>query len=886
MQAPSAPLVLPFTAIGAADLPRVGGKGANLGELAAAGFPVPTGFCVTTTAFDQHMAGVEGADALLDALETLSHEDLERARALGAQLRAAVTATPLPEAIRASTVAAWQQAGADHAYAVRSSATAEDLPGASFAGQQDTYLNVRGEDALLDAIRACMASLFTDRAILYRARQGFSHRQVSLSVVVQRMVESRISGILFTADPLSGHRGVASIDASWGLGEALVSGVISADNYRVDKASLAVLDARIGDKEFLLQSTPEGGTERVDLPPARRKERVCDDAMLGELVALGARIEAHYKSPQDIEWCLDDEGLKVVQSRPITSLFPVPTPAPTDGLLHAYMSFGHLQVMTDPISPMGRSIWRRMAPFGRTRDQAIESPWVAEAGGRVYMDASPMLLRGPTRAILRRILSNAEALMGRAVEELLRRPDFLRGASQLALSPGGAAPLLLPVLRRVVTNLVWADPVALAGRFPAELDAEVAAAHARLRTGAPLVDRLALVRVLLADLPWKVFTKLPVAMAGILSEGLLTGLLRGRAAPEDVAALGRGMEGNITTAMDLEVGDLADVARAAPAVAEALAAGERDLDALAALDGGAAFTEALAAFLERFGARGTGEIDVGRVRMKDDPSLVLQVVAGNLSRPAGAHRTHHAEQVRQAREALPRLVQAAGWLRRPLVKRLLRVCRNVMPLREHPKFMFIRILEEIRQLLLEAGAELVARDALDHPRDVFLLTLTEVEDALRSTPSTLRETVEQRRAEQARFAEMSPPRVLTSEGESIVGRHSTEGLPPGALAGSGASAGVVEGVARVVRDPTREVLHAGEILVAPFTDPGWTPLFINAAGLVMEVGGMMTHGSVVAREYGIPAVVCVPGAMTKIKTGDRLRVDGDRGFVEILGEAS
>ncbi|MCB9744101.1 MAG: phosphoenolpyruvate synthase [Alphaproteobacteria bacterium] len=874
--------VLPFSAIRAEHLPLVGGKGANLGEMSAAGLPVPGGFCLTTEAYAAIVAATPGAAEAIAALDSLDPGDVAGAREAGAALRARIEAEPLPTPVAEALEQAWRAEGAEHAYAVRSSATAEDLPGASFAGQQDTLLNVRGLDALLHAARACVASLFTERAILYRARAGFSHAQVALAVVVQRMVLPEISGILFTADPVSGHRGVVSIDAGWGLGEALVSGVISADHYRVRRADGRLLESRFGEQDFSIEPLPEGGTERVPLPAARRGQRVCDDALLAELVALGERVEAHYGEPQDIEWCADAEGLHLVQSRPITSLYPLPAPAPTDGTLRAYVSFGHLQVMTDVGSVMGRSVWRTLMPFGREKGDLQLTPWFAEAGGRIFIDVTPALLFPPSRAMLRRVMGHAEALTAAALEELLERGELQRRSSAIALRPGPTLRFMAPLLARALRNALWADPAENRRHLLERLEAVRADAQRRLEAAAPGAPRVHEARRILSSVFFEAMQLIPIPASGLVSEALATRMLRGRVSSEDLASLGRGLEGNITTEMDLQVGDLADVARRSPALVEALRAGEQDRAALRAVAGGGDFVDALEAFLERFGMRGPGEIDMGRPRWNDDPAQLLQVVVGNLSRDEGAHRAHHQAQTAAAEEALPRLLAAVGPLRRPLLRRLIQVTRGLMALREHPKFMIIRILGLVREVMLDGGRTLVERGALRAPEQVFLLSMEELEQALRSTPPDLQETLRRRAEEQARFAELRPPRVSTSEGEQIVASHSGEGFPEGALVGSSASAGVIEGLARVITDPAREVIHAGEILVAPFTDPGWTPLFINAVGLVMEVGGVMTHGSVVAREYGIPAVVCVPDCTTRIRSGDRLRVDGDRGYVEIL----
>jgi phosphoenolpyruvate synthase/pyruvate phosphate dikinase len=293
--------------------------------MARAGLPVPAGFCITTTAFERFIDGVDGFASLLAAVDALAPEDVQGVREHARRLRERCHAAPIPADIAEACLAAWRTRGAQHAYAVRSSATLEDLPDASFAGQQDTFLNVRGQAALLDSVRRCWASLFTDRAVLYRRQQGFVSDGARLSVVVQQMAAPAVSGILFTADPVTGHRGVCSIDASWGLGEALVSGLVNADLYKVDKASGDVIEARVAHKALGIFALEGGGTEQRDLSADQADARVLGDDDCRKLAALARQVESHYGTPQDIEWCLEADGaLRLVQTRPITSLFPAP----------------------------------------------------------------------------------------------------------------------------------------------------------------------------------------------------------------------------------------------------------------------------------------------------------------------------------------------------------------------------------------------------------------------------------------------------------------------------------------------------------------------------------------------------------------------------------
>ncbi|MEI8259047.1 MAG: PEP-utilizing enzyme, partial [Deltaproteobacteria bacterium] len=356
----------------------------------------------------------------------------------------------------------------------------------------------------------------------------------------------------------------------------------------------------------------------------------------------------------------------------------------------------------------------------------------------------------------------------------------------------------------------------------------------------------------------------------------------------------RGLPGNVTTEMDLAVGDLADLVRPYPDLAAMLR--DRPWSEIqtrwADVDGGVAFAAALDAFLVQYGDRAAGEIDLSRPRWRDDPTMLFRVVAGGLSgtREAGAHRRHYATQVAEGEQAQRRLIEAAGRgvfgaPRRWWVGRLSRVARACMGLREHPKFAIVRMLGTTRSEIVAAAATLASRGQLRRADQVWHLGFDELARALDDATLDLRGDLSRREEEFRRDQSRRPPVVMSGEGESPTRVHDRADLPAGALAGTAASSGVVEGIARVIHDPSREVLQAGEILVAPFTDPGWTPLFVQAAAVVTEVGGLMTHGAVVAREYGLPAVVSVAGATTRIRTGQRVRVDGTRGFVQILEDA-
>jgi pyruvate,water dikinase len=497
------------------------------------------------------------------------------------------------------------------------------------------------------------------------------------------------------------------------------------------------------------------------------------------------------------------------------------------------------------------------------------------------------------------LLSRVYPDLGEGIAALTRKvssdPDGRRGRAKLKTLLG----YLVPVLSRVAFRLLFTDPARLKPNADAFTERQVAAARARISSATPGAPRLREARQLLSELFRRAFLNLaPSIPVGLIASELVRRLAQVSADEHtlsDLAALERGLPGNVTTEMDLVMGDVIDRVRPYPAVLELLRTrppGEA-LAAAASLEGGAAFLQAWNEFIDRYGMRGPGEVDLSRPRYKDDPAPLIATLLGSSgsARALGEHRARHAALTAEADAATERLVANArrgrfGAVRARVLRRLIRTARAGFGLREHPKFLLVRVLDLVRDVVREAGATLAGRGSLDAADDVFFFSFEEVLIALEaSSVKDLRAVVLERRASLRRDAQRSAPFVVASDGE-IPALAARTNLPPGAMAGTAASAGVVEGLARVVLDPAAEVLHDGEILVAPHTDPGWTPLFVHAAGLVTEVGGLITHGSVVAREYGIPAVVSVAKATERIRTGQRIRVDGTRGVVEILEGAA
>jgi pyruvate,water dikinase len=858
--------VLRFQDIDATQVAVVGGKGAHLGELSRIeGIRVPSGFCVTTDAFRRVMAEAPSIDERLDRLSHLSPGDREAIGTLSAEIRRTLEGVVIPDDLAAAIALALARLGEEAAYAVRSSATAEDLPAASFAGQQDTYLNVVGPVAILQDISRCWASLFTERAVTYRMRNGFDHRKVVMAVVVQHMVFPRAAGILFTADPITSNRKVASVEASFGLGEALVSGLVNPDIFKVREGE--VVARAMARKQLAIQAVPAGGTQEQAIEPERQQQPALSDAEVLRLVALGRRIEAHFGRPQDIEWCLVGDDFHIVQSRPITTLFPIP--AAGDQENHVYLSVGHQQMMTDAMRPLGLSMW-----------QLTAARPMYEAGGRLFVDVTQELASPGKRAGLLELAGRSDPLTRDALESILQG-DFVRARPDE--SPRAASPAAAPAP-------IETDPAIVAELIGRTQDS-IAALKRDIRTKSGsalfefiLADLQELKRVLFDRRSHQVFISAMEA-TWWLNEQLEAWLGEKNAA--DI--LTQSVPNNVTSEMGLALLDIADVIRPHPDVVAFLQHVEDEsfLDELVELEGGRESREAILAFLDKYGMRCAGEIDITRPRWSERPTTLLPIILSHIKNFEPGEGELRFEQGRQEalkkeRDLLERLrALPDGERKAEEVKAMIDRVRAFIGYREYPKYGMVTRYFVYKLALLEEAERLVLAHVLREKDDIFYLTLQELHDVVRTNQAD-DELIRRRRDAFRSYQALTPPRVLTSDGEGIAGAYRRDDLPAGALAGLPVSAGTVEGRARVVLDMAQADLEPGDILVTAYTDPSWTPLFVAIKGLVTEVGGLMTHGAVIAREYGLPAVVGVEHATRLIQSGQRIRVHGTEGFVEIL----
>lgn len=869
------PYVLEFREIDKTKQMVVGGKGMNLGECSRIdGILVPEGFCVTTEAFKRVIGENDELHQLLDQLTVQKVDERKRISEISRKIRDLIEGIEIDMGIEEDIDRCLLTFGFEHAYAVRSSATAEDLPFASFAGQQDTYLNIKGKDAILQHISKCWASLFTDRAVIYRMQNGFDHRKVYLSVVIQRMIFPQASGILFTADPVSSNRKVLSIDASFGLGEALVSGLVSADNYKVQEGR--IMEKKISTKKLAIYARKEGGTMEKEIGPGQQVLSTLSDEQVLELERIGRKLEAHFGCPQDIEWCLVGDTFYIVQSRPITTLYPIPEA--NDQENHVYVSVGHQQMMTDAMKPLGLSFWLLTTP----------AP-MRKAGGRLFVDVTYMVASSENRKMLVEAMGQHDPLMKDALINIIERGDFIKslpddkqeqssGKSNKSVSSADS--------RAQFEN----DPTIVSDLIKrSQTSIEELKQNIQTKSGSDLFDfileDIQILKKILFDPQSSAVFMAAIDASSWINEKMNKWLGEKNAAD----TLSQSVPNNITSEMGLALLDVADVIRPYPEVIDYLQQVKDDnfMDELVKFDGGQETQDAIYDYLGKYGMRCAGEIDITKTRWSEKPTTLVPMILSNIKNfePNASNRKFEQgrqEALKKEQKILDRLKRLPdGEQKAKETKRMISLIRNFIGYREYPKYGMVNRYFVYKQALLKEAEQLVQANVIHEKEDIYYLTFEELQEVVRTNKLDY-QIISKRKDEYKLYEKLTPPRVITSDGEIIVGEYKRGNPMDEAIVGLPVSSGVIEGRARVILNMEDADLEDGDILVTTFTDPSWTPLFVSIKGLVTEVGGLMTHGAVIAREYGLPAVVGVVNATKLIKDGQRIRVNGTEGYIEIL----
>jgi phosphohistidine swiveling domain-containing protein len=852
-----------------AILEVAGGKGASLARLSVAGLPVPGGFHITTEAYRQFVANNNLQPAILAELEKVDASNPSTLEAASEAIVQRFLQGKMPSmTTEAITQAYASLSGADPVVAVRSSATAEDLPGLSFAGQQETYLNIRGTEAVLTAVQRCWSSLWTARAIGYRMQHNIDQNAVSLAVVVQQLVFAEASGILFTANPLSGRRDQAMISAAWGLGEAIVGGSVTPDTLVVDKATGHVLTRETVDKQVMTVRV-EGGTEERPVPEAKRQAPVLDDQAAAELVRMGVQIEQLYALPMDIEWALAGGKFAIVQARPITALPEVQVEPPMEWKLPdpkgMYMRGSIIEQLPEPLTPLFSTL-----------------------GGQIIDTA--------THRLFARLTGTREMK--------IKLFETINGYGYMMVNFGTWNTVRVAVAQVVKMNSIFKNSESSWRQAHDHYVEVIRRWQAKPPEGYTAVELLDGVRALTGE-TMQMYTVLqigPIATA-LGSETMFTQvynrLIKKKGDP-DASVFVMGFE-SMPIRAELALYDLAEWARSCDGLAAHLTAtpaaqlaAELESAKPPADLNPEEWDEWQRRFREHLAKYGhfTYDLDFSKAVAADDPAPLLETCRMYLLGKAGSPYARVQAIAGRREQATQAMLKRLHGPKRWIFRKQVHSAQKYAPLREDGLSDLGLGYPLLRKMLHELGRRLVRSGALEQPEDVFWLNEQEVDQAADALDqgrplSSMKAAVQDRRAIWKAEQRVSPPVVLPvgskymgMDVEKLTSGGPTEDLH--VIKGFGSSQGKVTAPARVLLGPEDfNQMRPGDVLVAPLTTPAWTPLFAMASAIVTDIGGPLSHSSIVAREYGIPAVLGTGVATRRIRSGQIITVDGSVGTVLI-----
>jgi pyruvate,water dikinase len=862
------------------NIDLIGGKGANLVELSQIrDIKVPNGFCITVDAYKEVYKSNDNIKVLINELKKVNPDRIDSIKDISKKIRDTIEQIEFPEVVLNKLNKQLSKYNLDKAFAVRSSATAEDLPTTSFAGQHDTYLNVIGKDSIINSIKKCWASLFTERAIIYRNQNEFEHDKVYLSVVIQEMIDSTISGVMFTADPNTSNRKVLSIDASYGLGEAIVSGLVSPDNYKVRDEK--IIKKIISSKNNAIRTLSNGGINEEVVNEMSKKSQALEDEKILELAKLGRQIEKHFSLPQDIEWCIKDGEIFIVQSRPITTLYPIPKVE--NGENRVFFSSGHLQMMTAPVKPLGIYFFRSV----------ISNPPSQVIGGRLYCDITHDLASPIGRIIVKNILGViGDSLLTDSIAKVIKDKKYIRTLKKgkdkvihLDNNNGG-----LSVLFHAYKIYKENNPDIIKG-FMDDEQKSIDDMEAKIKTlsGADVFD------FIYQDHEGRRSKLMQPVNAGAMATVMLANMWFSRKIKkllgiENAAdTIIQSIPNSVTSDTGLALLDVADVVRKHPDVVEYFknANDKTFFDDISKLDGGEQVCSSIKEYLNLYGMRCSGDIDITVPRWSEEPTKLIPIIMNNINNFEPNYRQKKYEDgLNESNKIISSLLEQVEKLPRgkskaKRIKKVASLIRNYIGYREYPKFSYIKRYFIYKQALLKEASKLLEKGIIKEIEDVYYLYFDEFKEVVR-TQELDYEIIVKRKIDYKSYKKLTPQRVITSDGDVIESEYNKADYPEGALIGVPVSSGIIEGRARVISNMEETDLEEGDILVTEFTDPSWTPLFVSIKGLVTEVGGLTTHGAVISREYGLPAVVSVENVTKLVKDGQRIRLDGSKGYIEIL----
>ncbi|KUO51173.1 MAG: hypothetical protein APF76_16920 [Desulfitibacter sp. BRH_c19] len=848
------------------DFENVGGKGANLGEMIQAGLPVPEGFVVQTSAYRDFIKESNLNERINSLVTNLEANDIEVLENVSEMINKLFQDCSIPKRILDEINAVYENLYGIPV-AIRSSATAEDLPGTSFAGQYDTFLNITGIDNVYVAIKKCWASLWNARALSYRLKYNVPNDELAHGVVVQKLVSGEKSGILFTANPLNDRRDQMLINASRGLGEAIVGGEVTPDQWTIKSATGSIEEVRISIKEFMTVKE-DGGTCTKKVPEELQNKPVLNEEEIKALVEFGRKTEQYFGCPQDIEWTLNEGIIYLVQSRPITSLFPMPTSdTDSDNTLRIYLNFNLIgQGLTEPFTPMGQEIWRLIfsgyTKIATGKEDVNYPIWFKVIAGRIFIDMTDLMRKKKAWNKSANTLSTKDPVTSKALLQWLEKneQEILKG-NRIKFSAH-----LIKVVVSLVGDFVYGMLLPQKARKKVieignkHIDILRKQADSLIR----IEDKLRFIEKNGKDITLIGFKKMAYIGFGLRAIDKAESLLiKWNIDTAGIDRIKQSLPYNVTTEMGLELLEIAECSK-----------GENLEQFIKHPD--------IERFMKKYGHRAVTEIDVGMDRWREDPSYVIDLIKSYREHGDSKDKIKKfSNGMVKADMAIEEFVASVrkrkGRGAANKIKGLLQSYREVAGLREQPKYDIVRTIDIFRDILLSIGKELAILSRLEKAEDVFYITFKDIESGM-----PLHEIVlENKDTYQKELKRKSTPRLVASTGESIYSINEEEG--PNTFVGIPVSPGVYEGKVRIIEKLKDAQLKKGEILVTRGTDPAWTPLFLNAGAIIMESGGPLSHGTVVAREYGIPAVVGIRNACTRLKNSQIVRVNGESGQIVIMG---
>ncbi|MGL5646370.1 MAG: phosphoenolpyruvate synthase [Clostridium sp.] len=844
----------------------VGGKGLNLGKLyRTEGVNVPDGFCVSTNVFLELIKEAK-VETLLKDLDSIRIEETDKIRDFSSNIRESIEKAILSKEIIDEIIKRIISLGSEEAYVIRSSATTEDSSFASFAGQQDSYLNVIGVDSILENLKKCFASVFSERAISYCIKNKIKSSSINMAVVIQKMISSEISGVAFTQDPTTNKENVVVINASFGMGEAIAEGLVTPDLYKIERN--IIKEKLISTKKIAIYPKKNGGVFKKDI---EEKKQVLSEAEILEINSIAKKIEDLFKEPQDIEWCIEDKKIYIVQSRPITTIYP--TPKMDDNKKHLYISVAHQQMMTDAMKPLGLSLFRLTAVRP-----------MYEAGGRLFVDIYDGLSSPKMRNLLIKNLGDSEPLIKDALQTIVNRGDFIENVEESYKEE----PVKEIEYREFKPLINGDEELVLKLIEKTNNSIEVLKKDIQDKTGDELIkfieDDINTLKKLITDKESSA-----IIMTGMNATNWLNEMIEMWLGEKNVAdILSQSVKNNITSEMGISLMNISDMIRPHANIISFLENTKENnfLEGIEEFDDGKKIKLEISKYLNKYGMRCVGEIDITRTRWSENPNMLIPMILNNIrnfSKNEGKRKFDEGlERANNKKEDILRELRnlPEGEEKAREVEFVINLMRNIIGYREYPKYGIINRYFIYKKSLLKEANKLVSDKVIENKEDIYYLTFGQLKDVIKNKEVN-KDIIKKAKEDYKKYEGLRVPRVMTSEGEIIEGKYKGK-LSEKNIKGLSVSKGIVEGIAKIILDIKDLKIEKGDILITPFVDPSWTPAFIAASGIVTEVGGLMTHGAVIAREYGIPTIVSVENATKLIKNGQRICVNATEGYIDIL----